>query len=688
MKQLIICVAAAVAAAAAHPALSCDEKPDSRWSITAALPTPDYYGATVANGNIGITVAGQPLRNERIILAGTFDRTAHNDVIRLLEGYNMLDMTIKVNGKPVSSADITDFTQTLNLRNSSMDCAFTVPGQLHVSYRTLAVGGMAGSAMTTVTLRPLSDITVQVSNNLTTPAGMRHINGTRQRFISAGGKEIDMLSASSATPMGRMTVGAASGFVFDDRDDAKITRLTPEPASPDSATDMTQSFEVTLRRGEPFTFTLAAATVNSASASVPQNAAERAVCSLQLEGTGPAMKRHRRYWDTMWQGDIEIDGPDTDQQDIRYMIYSIYSSIEPDASASPSPFGLSTTGYSGHVFWDTDLWMYPPMLILNPAIARSMSDYRADRLEGAMRNHRNSGGRALYPWESADEGMEETPLSATTGIQEIHVSACIALALWQRYLVEKDTTWLRDKAFPVLKATADFWVERADREDDGRHHIRNVVGADEFAENVDDNAFTNAAAKKNLSVAAQASRMLGLQPDPRWEETARTLAFHQIPGGITAEYRGFDGATAKQADVNLLAYPLDEITDPAQIERDLSYYTGIIDLATTPAMTEAIFSILYTRLGQWDNAHRYFRQSYKPNQFGPFRGISECKGGRSPYFITGAGGALQAILMGYAGLEITTDGIRRRPASAPAQLPPGWRSITVHIPGQPSVTIR
>lgn len=686
MNYRLSAIAAAFAAAIAVSAAPIDNNSaDPRWTITAQLPVADYYGATVANGNIGITSSDQPLRNRHMILAGTFDRAHANDVLRLHSGYNLLDMTMSVDGKEVTADNITDFTQRLNLRRSKMECSFTVPGKLEVSYETLAVGGMPGSVLTAVEMRALSDVTIEVSNSLDTPAKMHHINGVRPIFNTTSGDRIEFLSASAKTPCGRLTVGAASGFIFDQKEAAMVKILTPDTAAPDSATHMIQSFEVRLKKGENFEFALAGSTFNSNMAELPQNAAERAVSSMKLEGIAPAMKRHNEYWDRMWQGDIEIDGPDTDQQDIRYMIYSIYSAIQPDDSASPSPFGLTTTGYSGHVFWDTDLWMYPPMLVLNPGIARSMTDYRTDRLKGALANYRNSGGRALYPWESAADGMEETPISATTGIQEIHISACVALALWQRFLAQQDMEWLREKAYPAIKATADFWVERASKEEDGKWHICNVVGADEFAENVDDNAFTNAAARKNLQVAAKAARLLGTEPDPRWEEVAEGIALHQLDNGVTAEFRGFDGKTAKQADVNLLAYPLGEITDPEQIERDLDYYTSVISLATTPAMTEAIFSILYNRIGKPAEAERFFRQSFTPNQFGPFRGVSECKGGRRPYFITGAGGALQAILMGYGGFDITDEGIRA--VYHPVALPSGWKSLTIHRPDNEPYTV-
>jgi trehalose/maltose hydrolase-like predicted phosphorylase len=49
-----------------------------------------------------------------------------------------------------------------------------------------------------------------------------------------------------------------------------------------------------------------------------------------------------------------------------------------------------------------------------------------------------------------------------------------------------------------LKETADFWVSRVVENQDGSYSILNVVGADEYAQHVDDNAFTNASAIESL----------------------------------------------------------------------------------------------------------------------------------------------------------------------------------------------
>lgn len=58
------------------------------------------------------------------------------------------------------------------------------------------------------------------------------------------------------------------------------------------------------------------------------------------------------------------------------------------------------------------------------------------------------------------------------------------------------------------------------------------------------------------------------------------------------------------------------------------------------AMTQAIFSLLYARLGNADKAWHFFQDAYLPNLNPPFRVIAETKGGTNPYFATGAGGVV------------------------------------------------
>jgi trehalose/maltose hydrolase-like predicted phosphorylase len=146
-----------------------------------------------------------------------------------------------------------------------------------------------------------------------------------------------------------------------------------------------------------------------------------------------------------------------------------------------------------------------------------------------------------------------------------------------------------------------------------------------------------------------------------------------MSNGVTREHAQYKGEGIKQADVNLLAYPLKTITDTAQIRKDLEYYSTRVPNEGTPAMTQGIFALLYSRLGNGEKAYHWFKDAYEPNLNPPFRVIAETKGGTNPYFATGAGGILQAVLMGFGGLDITASGIGQIKTALPKQ----WKSLTL-----------
>ena len=283
----------------------------------------------------------------------------------------------------------------------------------------------------------------------------------------------------------------------------------------------------------------------------------------------------------------------------------------------------------------------------------------------------------MFPWESAETGVEETPVWALSGPFEQHITGCVAIAAWNYYCVTQDKNWLKEKGWPILSATADFWASRVERNGAGKYDIKNVVAADEWAENVDNDAFTNAAAKANLQYATEAAKVLGIAPDADWMNVANNIPILKMDNGVTREHTTYNGEGIKQADVNLLSYPLKEVTDPKQIRKDLEFYETKIPDEGTPAMTQAIFTLLYARLGDKDKAWHWFKDAYVPNLNPPFRVIAETKNGTNPYFATGAGGILQSVLMGFGGLEITPKGI----VQIKSVLPPQWKSLTIKIAG-------
>jgi len=88
----------------------------------------------------------------------------------------------------------------------------------------------------------------------------------------------------------------------------------------------------------------------------------------------------------------------------------------------------------------------------------------------------------MFPWESAASGKEETPVWALSGPFEHHITADVGIAAWNYYCVTQDKNWLRERGYPLLKETADFWASRVERNGPGHYDINNVVAADEWAE--------------------------------------------------------------------------------------------------------------------------------------------------------------------------------------------------------------
>ena len=141
--------------------------------------------------------------------------------------------------------------------------------------------------------------------------------------------------------------------------------------------------------------------------------------------------------------------------------FYLWSSTRDGVDWSVSPAGLSSNGYDGHIFWDAETWMYPSLLAPHPDLAAGMDAYRFQRLTAAEQHATATGFTgARFPWESALDGTEQIPPPVSVnseGLYEQHITADIALAQWQYYLVTGDKNWLSSWAGGALQAAA-FWA--------------------------------------------------------------------------------------------------------------------------------------------------------------------------------------------------------------------------------------
>ncbi|MBK6931792.1 MAG: glycoside hydrolase family 65 protein [Saprospirales bacterium] len=655
----------------AGPALSAQTRPDAAvWLVEATDINPaNYYGVTVANGMIGLVSSPEPLRIKDVVLNGAYDNYLRGRVSNILKGFNFLNMNLDVDGRRIGRADISGYKQTLDMRRATLRTTFQVGGKLRIRHDMMALRHLPYSALINVEITALQDVTVTPASVIEAPEILQDVRNYYAE-IDRPHVRIPLLSSVGKSPSGKITVAASTSFIFPEKHGDE-----PDILHEDWDYNMhLAKFTKKLRAGETYRFSIVGSVISSAHVADAHNEAERLTIFAALERPERLLRRHEAAWDALWQSDITVEGDPEATRDIHFAMYHLYAFAREGTALSLSPMGLSGLGYNGHVFWDTELWMYPPLLALHPEIARSLLEFRYQLLDEARQNAFSHGYRgAMYPWESTTTGQEETPVWALTGPFQHHITGCVGWAFWKYYEVTGDKEWLRTRGYPVLREVADFWASRVERnpeDPEGQYDINNVIGANEWQENIDNNAFTNGMAKTVLEYAARAAEALGLTPDPDWRHVAAKIPILQFPDGVTRENATYDGVLVKQADVNLLAYPLDIITDPVQIRKDLDYYTPRM-AADGPAMGHAILATLAARDNQPEKAYELWKKSYQPNRVPPFGVLAETAGGANPYFATGAGGFLQATLFGFGGLEIGPQGIRQRKVC----LPKNWKSL-------------
>lgn len=224
-------------------------------------------------------------------------------------------------------------------------------------------------------------------------------------------------------------------------------------------------------------------------------------------------------WNQYWkESDIKIQGEaDFEQLAIRFALYHLNIMVKHnDNRVGIGAKALTGEGYKGHSFWDTEMFILPYFIFTRPETARTLLEYRYWNLYGARLKAREQGYEgALYPWECAwvDDG-EVTPLyigadvvtgkitKCWTGLIEHHISADIAYAVEQYYLVSGDQDYMEKCGYEIILDTALFWASRVQyQEKKKRYEILDVIGPDEYKEHVDNNAYTNYMAAHNMKQA-------------------------------------------------------------------------------------------------------------------------------------------------------------------------------------------
>ncbi|MDR1807661.1 MAG: HAD-IA family hydrolase [Propionibacteriaceae bacterium] len=400
------------------------------------------------------------------------------------------------------------------------------------------------------------------------------------------------------------------------------------------------------------------------------------------------------FWD---RSDVTLEaGPDTPtlQQAIRWNLFQLAQATACCAGHGVAAKGLTGSGYSGHYFWDSDIFVLPFLTYTDPPRARALLEFRHAMLPAARRHARDLDlPGALFPWRTVNG--EEASAYFPAGTAQFHLGADIAFAAGQYAAVTGDAEFRAGPGLELVAETARLWLGLGHFGRDGQFHIERVTGPDEYSAIVDDNFYTNVMARHNLLLAAdwgEASgridaaetaawrrageamfigwdEALGVHPQdarfldlPRWDIAGtpperRPLLLHYHPLTI---YRH---QVLKQADVVLALLLQSDRFTAAQKQADFAYYDPLTTGDST--LSAAAQAILAAEVGQPDRALELFRAALATDLEDRHANT------RDGVHIASAGGVWLALVQGFGGLRDSG----RHPTLDP-RLPPAWTTLS------------
>ncbi|CAH0120221.1 MULTISPECIES: glycoside hydrolase family 65 protein [unclassified Paenibacillus] len=459
-------------------------------------------------------------------------------------------------------------------------------------------------------------------------------------------------------------------------------------------------------------------------------AAAEASREAAAAGYESLLAEHAARWERKWKlSDVRIEGDDEAQLALRYSLYQLHI-IAPGHSEKLSipARGLSGQVYKGAVFWDTEMFMLPFFLYTQPSIARNLMMYRVHTLDGARRKAAEYGyAGAFYAWESQETGDDACTLFNVNDVftgrpmrtyfrdKQVHISADVAYGIWQYFIFTGDDSILLDGgAEAVLECARFFYSYAYYNPYRSRYEILDVTGPDEYHERVNNNAFTNAMAKRCLNIALEVLAYLqdkypGLAksltaggriateqlrdmhdrlyiPQPAEgsgviEQFDRYFALEdvtlaQLKSRILNrhEYLGGGNGLAtttqilKQADVVLMLHLFKDEYSRGMKRSNWEYYEPRTEHGSS--LSYCIYALVAADIGLSDWAYPYFKRTATIDLTGDSKQyVGDLYiGGTHP---AANGGAWMAAVLGFAGLRFDGQAVTIAPS-----LPAAWRAVS------------
>ena len=415
----------------------------------------------------------------------------------------------------------------------------------------------------------------------------------------------------------------------------------------------------------------------------------------------------QKYWDN---ADVEVAGHPEIQQAVRWNLFQIAQASARADQLGVAAKGVTGSGYEGHYFWDTEIYVVPFLAYTFPTAAKNLLRFRVNLLDHARARARELAQRgALFPWRTIN-GLEASAYYAA-GTAQYHIDADVAYAVARYTDATGDRDFLHRDGAEILVETARMWADLGFwRVDGGRtFHIHGVTGPDEYTTVVNNNLFTNVMARFNLERAAAAVReirdgdptayarlksRLNLQDDEvdEWDDCAAHMAvpFDESLGIHPQDQNFLDRElwdlsrtpsdkrplllnyhplviyrfqVLKQADVVLAMLLQGDRFTLEEKRRNFEYYDPIT--TGDSSLSAVVQSIIAAEVGHHEWAMYYFMSGLFVDLADLHRNTAD------GVHIASAGGVWNALVYGFAGMRDHGRGLTFDP-----RLPVAWPRLS------------
>jgi len=370
-----------------------------------------------------------------------------------------------------------------------------------------------------------------------------------------------------------------------------------------------------------------------------------AIIGARHTGWEKLLAEQRQYLDDFWsRATVELAGDPAIEHAARFGIFHVLQAgARAERRAIPAK-GLTGTGYDGHAFWDTEMFVLPLLTSTCPEAARDALKWRHSILPAARARAAALGHTgAAFPWRTI--AGEECSAYWPAGTAAFHINADIADAVVRYVDVTGDTEFEAGPGLEILVETARLWCSLGHHDRHGRFRLPGMTGPDEYSALADDNIYTNLMAQRNLLAAADAAERyleeagrLGVGQEERaaWQAAAEAmhvpydehLGVHpQAEGFTTYQVWDFEHTkpeeyplflhfpyfdlyrrqVVKQSDLVLAMIFRGDAFSEEQKARNFAYYEALT--VRDSSLSAATQAVIAAELGHLDLAYDYLGEA-------------------------------------------------------------------------------